>query len=68
MIFFIVCDQILPLVSKMVIDECGQYALTKYRRGKVVKSDHNMLKLEINLTFHINKNHEKIEVFNLRNK
>ena len=27
--FFIVCDQILPLVSRMVIDEKGEFALTK---------------------------------------
>ena len=66
--FFIVCDQILPLVSKMKIDEVGQYALTKYRKGTIVKADHNMLKLEINLTFHDEKKHERTEVFNLRNK
>ena len=68
MIFVIVCDQILPLVSKMKIDEIDQYALTKYKKGTIVKADHNMLKLEINLTFHDEKKHERTEVFNLRNK
>ena len=51
----------------MKIDEVGQYALTKYRKGTIVKADHNMLKLEINLTFHDEKKHEQTEVFNLRN-
>ena len=66
--FFLVCDQILPLVSKMIIDEKGEIALTKYRRGNIVKSDHNMLILKIDLAFHKENKHERIEMFNLRNK
>ena len=54
--FFFVCDQILPLVSKMIIDEKGELALTTYRRGNIVKLDHNMLILEIDLAFHKEKN------------
>ena len=34
--FFIVCDQVLPLVSKMFIYENGELALTKYRKGNIV--------------------------------
>ena len=64
--FFVVCDQILPLVSKMSIDTIGEYTLTRFK-GKVVKSDHRMLKLNIDLTFHKEKKHERVEVFNLRN-
>ena len=56
--FFLVCDQILPLVSKMIIDEKGEIALTKYRRGNIVKSDHNMLILKIDLAFHKENKHE----------
>ena len=66
--FFVVCNQILPLVAKMVIYESGEVALTKYRKGNIVKTDHNMLKLEVNLTFHVEKEHDRREVFNLRNK
>ena len=66
--FFIVCEQILPLVTKMTIDEKGEIGLTKYRKGCIVKSDHNMLKLEIDLKFHNDIKHERIEMFNLRNK
>ena len=42
--FFLVCDQILPLVSRMVVDEKGEIALTKYKRGIIVKTDHHTLK------------------------
>ena len=66
--FFIDCDQILPLVSKMMIDENGMYALTKYRKNQIVKTDHNILKLELNLNFQNDKIIERVEVFNLRNK
>ena len=52
----------------MMIDENGIYALTKYRKNKIVKTDHNMLNLELNLNFQNDKIHERVEVFNLRNK
>ena len=66
--FFIVCDKILPFITKMVIDERGENALTRYRGGKVVKADHHMLKLVLDLTMHETKIHERIEMFNTRNK
>ena len=44
--YFIVCNHILPLVNKMKIDVDGIITLTRFR-GKVVKSDHLMLQLEI---------------------
>ena len=65
--FFIVCDEILPLVTKMKIHEKEELAIKRYKE-KVVKSDHKMLSLELNLKIHIEKKHEKVEVFNLRNK
>ena len=52
----------------MVIDEKGQNALTRYRGGKIVKADHNMLKLEIDLKFDIEGEHDRTEMFNLRDK
>ena len=66
--FFVVCEKILPLVTKMIIDETGESTLTRYRGGKILKSDHNMLKMEISLTFHMDQKHERNEIFNLRNK
>ena len=59
--YFLVCDQIEPL------DESNEIALTRYR-GKVVQTDHKMLKLEVNLSFHKQGHHERVEVFNVRNK
>ena len=65
--YFIVCDQIEPLVSGMKIYEDNDIALTRYQ-GKVVQSDHKMLKLEVDLSFHKQEHHDRIEVFNVRKK
>ena len=65
--FFVVCDKILPLVTSMTIDESGSRSLTKYRGG-IVKSDHRMLEIKVNLMFHKDKMHERDIVFNVRNK
>ena len=44
LIFFIVCDRILPYVTSMVIDEEKAHVLTNYRNvkmvGKATDSDH----------------------------
>ena len=50
----------------MSIDKIREHTLTRFK-GKVVKSDHRMLKLNIDLTFHKENKHERVEVFNLRN-
>jgi len=65
--FFLVCDKILPHVTKIIIDEKDELALTKYKR-KVVKTDHRMLKLELNFKVHTDVKPERVETFNLRNK
>ena len=65
--FFVVCDKMLPLVTSMKIDKHGLNSLTRYK-GKVVKSDHMKVELEANLVFHKEKNHERITVFNVKNK
>ena len=65
--FFIVCDRMLPYVTKMLIDEKGEHALTKYKGKQIVKADHHSLILEMNLTFHMNLKHEQREIFNLKN-
>ena len=63
--FYVVCDKILPLITRMTIDQSG--ALTKYK-GRVVQSDHCRLDLELELEFHKEKKHERQEVFNVKNK
>ena len=45
------CDQVLPLMNRMIVDKEGEMVRTKCKRGMCVKSDRNILKLEINLTF-----------------
>ena len=65
--FYVVCDQILPVVKSMKIDTKGEITLTRYK-DKVVKSDHMMLKLELDLAFHEENKHERNEIFNVRNK
>ena len=65
--FFIVCDEILPLVTKMKIHEKDDLAIKRYKE-KAVKSDHKMLSLELDLKIHNDTVHDKVEVFNIRNK
>ena len=65
--FFIVCDELLPLVTKMKIHEKDEIVIKRYKE-KVVKTDHKMLSLELNINIHKEKQHEKVEVFNVRNK
>ena len=65
--FFIVCDEILPLVTRMKIHENDELAIKRYKE-KVVRTDHKILSLELNLKFTLKKKHEKVEVLNLRNK
>ena len=65
--FYVVCDKLLPFVISMTIDETGQNSLTKYK-GKIVKSDHSRLDMEVDLVFHKEKKHEQFNAFNVRNK
>ena len=65
--FFLVCDKILPLITSMSIDESGSRSLTKYKGG-VVKSDHRVLELNVDMMFHKEIKHERDHVFNVRNK
>ena len=65
--FFIVCNKISSLVTTMIIDEDGDLTLTK-SRGDFIKTDHNMLMMEVDLKCHEDKNHELAEMFNLKDK
>ena len=65
--FFVVCDQVLPLVTKMKVHEEDEIAFVRYAK-KVVKSDHKVLELNVDLKIHMEAKHERQEIFNLRNK
>ena len=51
----------------MKVDEIGEFQMARYK-GRTVKSDHNMLKLIIDLEFHKERKHDEMDVFNVRNK
>ena len=69
--YFVVCDRILPLVNRMVIDDKLENSLTNYctrnKMKKAIDSDHYTLSLELSLQFYKSKI-ERIEQFNFRNK
>ena len=66
--FVIVCDKVLPFLSKFTIDEQKKYALANYSsKGKITYSDHNSLISEIN--FQYNKAQpEKRTIFNFKDQ
>ena len=62
--FFLVCDEILPFVTNMKVHEKEDLGITRYK-GKVVKTDHKMLSLQLNMKIHIDTKHSKTNVFNV---
>ena len=68
---FVTCQQILPFISKMVIDEQCEHALTNFSTmknlGRVIESDHNVEVLEVNLVYSDVKK-ERIKIFDFKNK
>ena len=66
---FMVCSTILPYVTKMNVDEHGEFQLTNYygknHKGKVTMTDHATIELDINLKFDIKKPHRN-EAYNFK--
>ena len=56
---FIVCDQIMPHVVKLNVDEKSENQLRNFyginHKGKTTKTDHTKIELEINLRFEVKK-------------
>ena len=69
--FFVVCDRVLPFVTKMVIDEDKKYVLTNYEQvrkgGAAVDSDHHTQFMDLNLEME-NEKPDRVEIFNYKNK
>ena len=69
--FFVICNKILPFLSKMVIDERKKHILTNYQRvkrdGKASDSDHYTQYMDLNLKYESIKP-ERIEIYNYKNK
>ena len=69
--FFIVCDLVLPFLSKMVIDEDKKHILTNYENvkkgGKANDTDHSTEYIDLNLKISTEKPVRK-EIWNFKNK
>ena len=69
--FFVVCDRLLPFVSKMVIDEEKKFVLTNYEQvrkgGTAVDADHHTQFMDLDLEIRSEKP-ERIEIFNFKNE
>ena len=71
--FFIVCPRFFKLIMKMKIDEERKFALTKYStkvgNKKITESDHNLLILQVNVSWDSKeKTNSREIVFNFKNK
>ena len=69
--FFIICDKVLPYVTKMEIDEDKKYILTNYEQvrkgGKASDTDHATQIMDVSLKI-INEKPKRREMFNFQNK
>ena len=69
--FFVVCDTVMPHITKMVIDEEGKHVLTNYKNvkhgGKASNSDHATQYVDLDLKINKNKP-DRREILNLKNK
>ena len=67
---FIVCERVLPFVTKMNVDVKGEHQLTNFKgisnRGKVTESDHSKIELEVSIQYEIQKP-QRVEAFNFKN-
>ena len=69
--FFVVCNLVLPHVTRMVIDEENKYVLTNYKQvkrgGKAANSDHATEYMDLNLKV-ITEKPKRREIWNFKNK
>ena len=69
--FFVVCQQVLQFVERMVVDEDKRYVLSNYSSSKGIfcktDSDHNTLVLYLSLSLPVFENERK-ELFNFKNE
>ena len=68
--FFVVCEQVLQFVERMVVDEEKRYVLSNYSSSEGIMrktdSDHNTLVLYLSLNLPVFEN-ERREIFNFKN-
>ena len=65
--FVIVCDNVLPFVQKLLVDEGKTYALSNYSKdNRITHNDHNSMITELNLKVEEPKP-ERVTVFDWKN-
>ena len=68
--FFVVCQKVLPHVTKMVIDEERKHILTNYEKarkgGKTSETDHATEYIDLNLNI-VTEKPKRVEVWNFKN-
>ena len=56
---FMVCNQVLPYVVRMHVDEMGEHQLTNFygirHKGKVTETDHAKVEMDVSLQFEAQK-------------
>ena len=69
--FFVICDRLLPFLTKMVIDEDKRYILTNYQKvrrgGQATDSDHYTQFMDLNLKIK-NVKPERLYLYNFKSK
>ena len=69
--FFVVCNLVLPHVTKMVVDEENKHVLTNYRtartEGKAINSDHATEYMDLDLKICTEEPKRKV-MWNFKNK
>ena len=63
--FVMVCNRILPFVSKLIIDEKKQFSISNYSKQGIVHSDHNSLIGYVNLMIQREPN-ERSTLYNFK--
>ena len=67
---FIVCERVLPFVTKMNVNVKGEHQLRNFKgisnRRKVTESDHSKIELEVSIQYEIQKP-QRVEAFNFKN-
>ena len=67
--FFVICNRVLPFLTKMVIDERKQHILTNYQNlkngGKVVDTDHRTQYIDLDLEI-VSCKPERREIYNFK--
>ena len=62
--FFVCCEKILPLVTRMVVNDNEK--LARFTKERVIESDHCTVELYLDLK-HPNKKRERVEIYDFKN-